>query len=174
MRTARPEPTNHVCRNRASAHEPPTRSFPLLRGGVMTDRSQAQQVTMLLGLVFILVGILGFIPGITTHYGSMSFAGSDSHAKLLGIFEVSILHNLVHILFGIVGLALARSVEGAKQYLVGGGVVYLALWILGLVGGADWIPTHTADNWLHFALGVALVGLGLVTARGPATRMAAS
>ena len=140
----------------------------------MTDRSQAQQVTMLLGLVFILVGILGFIPGMTTHYGSMSFAGSDSHAKLLGIFEVSILHNLVHILFGIVGLALARSVEGAKQYLVGGGVVYLALWILGLVGGADWIPTNTADNWLHFALGVALVGLGLVTARGPATRMAAS
>jgi len=138
----------------------------------MTDRSQAQQLSMLLGIVFILVGILGFIPGITTHYGDMSFAGDDSGAKLLGVFQVSILHNLVHILFGIAGLALARSMEGAKQYLVGGGVVYLALWILGIVGGADWIPTNTADNWLHLALGVGMLGLGVVTVRGPAARMA--
>ncbi len=138
----------------------------------MTDRSQAQQLSMLLGIVFILVGILGFIPGITTHYGDMSFAGDDSGAKLLGVFQVSILHNLVHILFGIAGLALSRSMEGAKQYLVGGGVVYLALWILGIVGGADWIPTNTADNWLHLALGVGMLGLGVVTVRGPAARMA--
>jgi Domain of unknown function (DUF4383) len=138
----------------------------------MTDRSQAQQLSMLLGLVFILVGILGFIPGITTHYGDMSFAGDDSGAKLLGIFQVSILHNLVHVLFGIAGLALARSMEGAKQFLVGGGVVYLALWILGIVGGADWIPTNSADNWLHLALGVGMLGLGVVTVRGPAARMA--
>jgi hypothetical protein len=87
---------------------------------------------------------------------------------------VSILHNLVHILFGIVGLALARSLDGAKQFLLGGGVVYLALWILGLVGGADWIPANTADNWLHFALGVAMIGLGVLTTRAPATRMAPS
>src|SRR5213593_3634420 len=138
----------------------------------MTDRSQAQQLSMLLGIVFILVGILGFIPGITTHYGDMSFAGEDSGAKLLGIFQVSILHNLVHVLFGIAGLALARSLDGAKQYLIGGGVVYLALWILGLAGGADWIPANTADHWLHLVLGVTMTGLGVVTARGPAARMA--
>ena len=140
----------------------------------MTERSQAQQLTMLLGAVFILVGILGFIPGITTHYGDMSFAGSDSHAKLLGLFEVSILHNLVHILFGIVGLALARSLDGAKQFLLGGGVVYLALWILGLVGGADWIPANTADNWLHFVLGVGMVGAGFLLSREGATRTTAT
>jgi hypothetical protein len=138
----------------------------------MTDRSQAQQLSMLLGIVFILVAILGFIPGITTHYGDMSFAGDDSGAKLLGIFQVSILHNLVHGLFGIAGLALARSLDGAKQYLIGGGIVYLALWILGLVGGADWIPTNTADDWLHLVLGVTMAGLGVVTARGMVTRTA--
>lgn len=138
----------------------------------MTDRSQAQQLSMLLGIVFILVGILGFIPGITTHYGDMSFAGDDSGAKLLGIFQVSILHNLVHVLFGVAGLALARSLDGAKQYLIGGGVVYLALWILGLVGGADWIPANTADDWLHLVLGVAMTGLGVITARGMVTRTA--
>jgi len=135
-------------------------------------RTQAQTLAMLVAVTFVLVGVLGFIPGITTHYGDLSFAGDDSGAKLLGIFQVSILHNLVHILFGVAGLALARSMEGAKQYLVGGGVVYLALWILGIVGGADWIPTNTAGNWLHLALGVGMLGLGVVTVRGPAARMA--
>jgi len=138
----------------------------------MSDRSQAQQLTMLLGVVFLLVGILGFIPGITTNYGDMSFAGDDSRSELLGIFQVSILHNFVHILFGIAGLALARTMDGAKQYLIGGGAVYLGLWILGLANGGDWIPVNSADNWLHLALGVGMIGLGVLTARGPVTRMA--
>ena len=81
--------------------------------------------------VFLLVGILGFIPGITTHYGDLSFAGHDSGAQLLGVFQVSVLHNLVHLLFGIVGMALARAADTARTYLLGGGVVYLALWVLG-------------------------------------------
>lgn len=142
----------------------------------MTERTQAQQVAGLLGIVFILVGILGFIPGITTHYGDMSFAGHDSGAKLLGIFQVSVLHNLVHILFGIVGLALARTLDGAKQYMLGGGVIYLVLWIYGLVidkdGGANFVPLNSADDWLHLVLGISLIGLGLVTTRAPMTRMA--
>jgi hypothetical protein len=140
----------------------------------MTLKTQAQQLTGLLGIVFILVGILGFIPGITTHYSDMSFAGHDSGAKLLGIFQVSVLHNIVHLLFGVVGLALARSAEGARTYLLGGGVVYLVLWIYGLVidqgGSANFVPINTADNWLHFVLGIALLGLGFLTSRSAATR----
>lgn len=142
----------------------------------MMDRSPAQQVAAFLGIVFIAVGVLGFIPGITTHYGDMSFAGHDSGAKLLGIFQVSVLHNLVHILFGIVGLALARTFEGAKAYLLGGGVVYLVLWIYGLAidkdGGGNFVPLNSADDWLHLVLGVSLIGLGLITTRAPAARTA--
>ena len=132
------------------------------------DRSPAQTVAKLVGVTFLLVGVLGFIPGITTHYGDLKFAGEDSGAKLLGLFQVSILHNIVHLLFGIVGLALARTWSGARTYLIGGGVVYLALWILGLINGADWIPANNADDWLHFGLGVGLIGLGVATTRGAA------
>jgi hypothetical protein len=131
----------------------------------MRDRTPVQAVAALAGAVFVLVGILGFVPGITTHYGDMSFAGHDSGAKLLGLFQVSILHNLVHLLFGIVGLGFAKTAEGARTFLVGGGVVYLVLWLLGVIGAGDWIPANTADNWLHLALGVGLIGLGYVTGR---------
>ena len=134
----------------------------------MRDRTPVQSLAALVGVVFVLVGILGFVPGITTHYGDLSFAGHDSGAKLLGIFQVSILHNIVHLLFGVVGLALAKTAGGARNFLVGGGAVYLALWVLGLVGGADWIPVNTADNWLHFGLGVGMIALGLVASRGTA------
>jgi hypothetical protein len=138
----------------------------------MTDRTPAQSLTALLGAVFLAVGVLGFIPGITTNYGDMTFAGDGSGAELLGVFQVSVLHNLVHVLFGLAGLALARTWEGARTFLVGGGVVYLILWLLGLVGGADWVPSNTADDWLHFVLGIGMVGLGLATTRDRAARPA--
>ena len=134
----------------------------------MRDRTPVQSLAALTGAVFLAVGVLGFIPGITTHYGDLAFAGDGSDAKLLGIFQVSILHNIVHLLYGIAGLALARTWEGARTFLIGGGVVYLALWILGIVGGADWVPTNSADNWLHFVLGVGMVALGFVATRGRA------
>jgi hypothetical protein len=128
-------------------------------------RTQAQTLAMLVAVTFVLVGVLGFIPGITTHYGDMSFAGDHSGAKLLGIFQVSILHNLVHLLFGVVGWYLAKTWSGARTYLLGGGVVYLALWILGILNGADWIPANSADNYLHLVLGVGLLGLGFLSTR---------
>jgi hypothetical protein len=132
----------------------------------ITDRGRSVRLAAtVVGAVFLLVGILGFIPGVTTHYSDMSFAGHASDAKLIGLFQISILHNIVHLLFGVVGLAMARRTESAVSYLIGGGVIYLILWIYGLIvsqnSSANFVPLNTADDWLHFVLGLGMIGLGV-------------
>jgi hypothetical protein len=130
------------------------------------DRTPVQNVARLVGVIFLLVGVAGFIPGITTNlYDGLEFAGEDGTAELLGLFKVSVLHNIVHGLFGIAGLALAATASGARTYLIGGGAIYLVLFLLGILGGADWIPVNDADNWLHLGLGVGMIGAGIVTTR---------
>ncbi|WP_134669227.1 MULTISPECIES: DUF4383 domain-containing protein [unclassified Amycolatopsis] len=132
----------------------------------VAQRTPRQLVAAGVGAVFLLVGILGFIPGVTTHYDQLAGAGHHSGALLLGLFSVSILHNVVHLAFGVAGLALARTPAGAKNFLVVGGVVYLALWVYGLVidhgSPANFIPVNTADNWLHLGLAVAMIVLGVL------------
>lgn len=124
---------------------------------------------MVVGATFLLVGVLGFIPGITTNYDDMTFAGHESEAKLLGIFEVSILHNIVHLLFGVVGLWAARAAVTAGWYLLLGGLVYAVLWLYGLLidkdSSANFVPLNTADDWLHFVLAVAMIALGALGLR---------
>jgi hypothetical protein len=128
-----------------------------------------QKAALVVGVVFLAVGVLGFIPGITTNYDQLSFAGHHSEAALLGIFNVSVLHNLVHLAFGIAGVALARTFNGARMYLIGGGIVYLVLFVYGLVidhhSAANFVPVNGADNWLHLVLGVGMVALGAALGR---------
>lgn len=138
-------------------------------GTTRTRGSKVQAASALVGVAFLLVGTLGFIPGITTDYDTLEATGHESHAMLFGIFQVSTLHNIVHVLFGIAGLALARTSPSAKAYLVGGGVVYLALWLYGLLidktSEANFVPVNDADDWLHLGLGLAMFGLGLTLGR---------
>ncbi len=130
------------------------------------QRTLVQNVARLVGIVFLLVGIAGFIPGLTTNlYDGLEFAGNDGTAELLGIFQVSVLHNIVHGLFGLAGLALAATPSGARTYLIGGGAIYLVLFVIGVIGGGDWIPVNDADNWLHLLLGAGMIGLGVLTTR---------
>jgi hypothetical protein len=132
-------------------------------------RQPIQLAALVVGVVFLLVGILGFIPGITTNYSEMAFAGHQSGAMLLGLFQVSVLHNIVHLLFGIAGLAMARTVAGARNFLIYGGVIYAVLWLYGLLidqsSAANFVPLNTADNWLHLLLAVVMIGLGFLLSR---------
>jgi hypothetical protein len=133
------------------------------------ERTLAQTLALVFGIAFLGAGVLGFIPGITTNYDDMDFAGNDSGAELLGIFQVSILHNIVHLLFGIAGVALARTWESARSYLLGAGVLYVVLFIYGLLVGndddANFVPINNADDWLHLILAAGLLAGWWVSGR---------
>ncbi len=137
-----------------------------------------QKAAGAVGAIFLLVGILGFIPGITTHYDALSWAGHDSGAKLLGVFQVSGLHNLIHLVFGVAGLVMARHFNPARAYLIGGGVVYAVVLLYGLLidrtSSANFIPVNSADNWLHLILAVGMIGLGVALGRREAGTNAAT
>ncbi len=138
---------------------------------IEVDRtSPVNRAALVVGAIFLLVGIAGFIPGITTDFDQLEIAGHESGAQLLGLFEVSVLHNLVHVAFGIAGIIAARSYAAvARNFLIVGGVIYLVLWLYGLVidetSDANFVPLNTADNWLHFALGVGMIALGALLPR---------
>jgi hypothetical protein len=135
----------------------------------VTTRTAVQKAALAVGVVFLIVGVAGFIPGLTTNYSDLSFAGHDSEAMLLGIFQVSILHNIVHLLFGIAGIAAARTWSASRGYLIGGGIIYLVLWLYGLFidkeSSANLVPVNSADDWLHLVLGLGMIALGAALSR---------
>jgi len=122
------------------------------------DTSLAQKLAMLFGLTFVAAGVGGFIPGITTDlYDGLEFAGNDGSSELLGLFKVSILHNIVHALFG-VGILAAKRHASSLQYLLYGGIAYVALFVIGIVNAGDWVPINDGDDWLHAGLALGLLG----------------
>jgi Domain of unknown function (DUF4383) len=134
-----------------------------------------QGAALLVASGFLVIGVLGFIPGVTTDYGLLEWAGPHSGAKLFGVFAVSGLHNVVHLITGIVGFALARTYAASRAYFLGGGLVYLTLWLHGLFmdhGNANLLSVNGADGWLHLGLGVGMVLLGVTLAgqRDPTKR----
>lgn len=141
---------------------------------VTTKRSQVQLGAMAVSVVFLLVGVAGFIPGITTRYMDMQVAGNGSDAQLLGLFRVSVLHNVVHLAFGVVGLAFSRTPLRARNFLLYGGFVYAVLFFYGIVidyqSRANFVPFDDADNVLHFALAAGMIALSIVLDRGPGWR----
>jgi hypothetical protein len=107
------------------------------------------QFAKIFGIVTLLLGILGFVPGITT----------DQY--LLGIFHVDTVHNVVHILTGLLALMLAGS--SAKMFFKIFGLVYLLVAIVGFVQGdtvLGLMGNNMADTWLHVVIAAVALYFG--------------
>ena len=81
---------------------------------VAGQKTSLQRAAQAVGAVFLLISILGFIPGVTSNYDALAEVGHGSGALLLGVLQVSVLHKVVHLLFGVAGLLMARSRTQAK------------------------------------------------------------
>ena len=115
-----------------------------------------QGAALIVAVALTVLGVLGFIPGVA------------ADGLLFGVFAVSVLLNIVHVVIGIAGFALARTYAAARAYLLGGGLIYLGLWLYGLLteGGSDArvLPLNGADDWLLGGLGAVMLLLAVTLA----------
>ena len=131
-----------------------------------------RRVALIFGIVFLAVGVLGFVPGINqmhdSHPSDNLTVHGPGHGYLLGLFHVNVLHNVVHLLFGVMGLVMSRTLPAARTYFRVVGVAYILLAVLGLISTANiWntfglIPIHGHDVWLHAVLGAVGIYFGFI------------
>ena len=110
-----------------------------------------QKAAKWFGVILVLIGVLGFIPGVTTD------------GELLGIFHVDTVHNVIHLLTGIIALMCAKSYGASKGYFKIFGVVYGLVTIIGFLGSGSILGLFSvdgADNVLHLVITVVALALG--------------
>jgi hypothetical protein len=123
---------------------------------------------LIFGIVFLAVGAAGFIPGLTdmTATPDASLTMRQGYGHELGMFPVNLLHNIVHLLFGIWGILAYRSYSGARMYARAVAILYALLTILGLLPATHttfgMIPIYGADVWLHALLALIAAYFGWV------------
>lgn len=124
-----------------------------------------QAAAIFVGAGLLILGVCGFIPAVTTGYDRLTWAGGHTSAEVFGLFAVTALHNMVHLVTGAAGFMMAHSYSAARAYLLGGALVYLVLWAYGFF-------FEGAANWLHFGIAaiMALLGLTLAGQRDPTKR----
>jgi hypothetical protein len=142
----------------------------------MPQRSPAQLYALVFGIVLVAAGILGFFYEASFATGNDTLVERDA---ILGVLDVNGWHNLVHILSGVIGLAVAGSYDNARLYALGFGAVYIGVAIVGFIYGdgdsiLKLIPVNTEDNILHVLIGVAGIAAGMATPgeRAPTTTAA--
>ena len=117
--------------------------------------TSVQRFALLFGIVYALVGVLGFVPGLlqAPPADAPALMSGTSYGYLLGIFAVNAVHNLVHIVVGLIGIVAARGLSSAHIYSRSVAIIFGVLTIMGLVPGLNttlgFIPIFGADVALH-------------------------
>lgn len=119
---------------------------------------QTRAFSLVMGIIFLVIGIAGFIPALLTP-PTQPIAVESFHGRLFGLFPVNVLHNLFHIAFGIWGIAAYRRFAAARTFAQVTAVVYAVLVVMGFIPGLrtvfGLIPLYSHDIWLHILIALA-------------------
>ena len=142
----------------------------------MNTPMNTRYFALVYGVVFLLVGIAGFVPGLVSPpQAGAEVALETMFGRLFGLFPINWLHNLVHIAFGIWGLAVYRSYPGARNYARAVAVIYAVLAVMGVIPVLNTtfglVPLYGHDVWLHILLALGAAYFGFAPTR-PETRTA--
>lgn len=119
-----------------------------------------KKFALIFGIVYLLVGILGFIPPLVSSPEMAGGLAADTgHGRLLGLFPVNLWHNLVHLAVGIWGIVASKGFDSAVLYAKVNAVLFALLAVLGLIPATDTLfglaPLYSHDIWLHILNAVA-------------------
>jgi hypothetical protein len=129
---------------------------------------------LIFGIIYLLVGIAGFIPGLTQPppANAPAISLNSAYGYELGLFPVNVLHSIVHILIGIWGIFAFASYGAARTYARAAAIIFAVLFIMGLIPGLNTvfglIPLHGNDVWLHAITALVAGYFGYVAASRPA------
>jgi hypothetical protein len=122
--------------------------------------------SILYGVVFLAAGAAGLVPGLSPDHVHPGLAVTAGSRLAIGLFPVNILHNLVHLAFGVWGLLAARGTGRARAYAKAVAIIYAVLTVLGLFPTANMmfglVPLYGNDIWLHAFLTVVAGYFGFV------------
>lgn len=130
---------------------------------------------LVFGVVFLLAGLSGFFPS-PPPVGAPPLTVEHGHGLALGLFPINTLHNIVHLLFGVLGIAAARgAIMSARGYFQMVAIAYGLLVVLGLLPATNTtfglIPIWGNDVWLHALLAAGAAYFGFVApVTAPAVR----
>jgi len=126
----------------------------------------AKTIALIFGIVYLLVGIVGFIP---------AFGGTlamSPPSNLLGTFPINLLHNIVHLVIGVFGIALSRTESGGASFGKTFGIILILIGIVGLFWpmslNDSLLPLRGVDVWLHIVTGLILAAVGFSSSRSAA------
>ena len=110
-------------------------------------------IAIIYGLVFVALGILGFLPQFT------------QNEMLFGMFQVNLVHNVIHLATGVIALWVGFSNASAcRIFFQVFGILYLLVSALGFYYGNQMllgmIANNTADSWLHLLIAVVTLYFG--------------
>jgi hypothetical protein len=114
-----------------------------------------RRFALVVGIIYLVIGIAGFIPGLVQGPGYPDLAVNALSGDLLGLFPVNVVHHIVHLLVGVLGIAAYRAFDSARLYARGLAIFYAVLAVMGLINAADLdtmfglTPLFSHDVWLH-------------------------
>ena len=138
---------------------------PLTRADDHLERAPVRWAATVVGMFFLAIGFAGFFPGLTQNFNSIEM-GYGSEAMVLGIFQVSVLHNVIHLLLGALGIAQSRFSSSARRYLRIVGGLAAVLWLFGLLvdqgSMSNFMPLNAVDTWAYLVIAIVLIGLSFL------------
>lgn len=138
---------------------------PLTRADEDPSRAPVRWASIVVGMFFLAIGFAGFFPGLTQHFNAIEM-GFGSGAMVLGIFQVSVLHNVIHLLLGALGIAQSRFSSSARRYLRIVGGLAAVLWLFGLLvdqgSMSNFMPLNAVDTWAYLVIAIVLIGLSFL------------